>query len=195
MRLFVLCLALCAAAGPAAAAEKPVYKWNEANEFYFILPAPQELRFKDADRNETVRPWGFGLRAAGAGERFSRTGALQYRTARTDGGSAFWLLDLLVGMEYLTPQGQGPLRFSAGAFADLGLSDSTLYAAPALAAGMLYVTDREALTPTGLTLGLVWRPARVDIENAGAGRAAELRPALWLKAGYIFEGFWSVKEK
>lgn len=194
MRALLLGL-LLAAGAPCAAADKPVYKWNAANEFYFVLPGPQTVYYQGAGATETVRPWGFGLRGVGAGERFSRTGALQYRTARTSGGDSFWLLDLLAGLEYLTPAGAGPLRYSAAALADLGLSDTTLYAAPVLGAGLLYVTDREAATPTGLTLGVFWRPLRVDIDNAGAGRDAELRPALWFKLGYLFEGFWSLKEK
>lgn len=33
------------------------------------------------------------------------------------------------------------------------------------------------------------------LSNAGGGKASTLKPALGFKIGYIFEGFWTTREK
>ncbi len=105
-------------------------------------------------------------------------------------------MDLLLGMEYMAPKVQGkPLRFTASAFADLGLSDTTLYAAPVLSAGLLYTTNESADTPTGLTFDIYYRLTDIDLDNVGGGKSGTLKPALGFKVGYIFEGFWTTKEE
>ena len=191
---------LCASATYACAAEsKQVYKWVSANEYYFILPTEQDLHLSDAGTTESVKPWGFGFRAVG-NETFSKTGGLQLQSIKVDnphtGRSTFYLLDLLLGMEYMAPKVQGkPLRFTAAAFADLGLSDTTLYAAPVISAGLLYTTNEIADTPTGLTFDIFYRLTDIDLDNVGNGKAGTLKPALGFKVGYIFEGFWTTKEK
>jgi len=92
----------------------------------------------------------------------------------------------------MTPKVQGkPLRFTAQAYADRGLSDTTLYAAPMISAGMLYTTNEFADTPTGFTFDVFYR----HLDNMGGGKAGTLKPALGFKIGYIFEGFWTTKEK
>lgn len=112
------------------------------------------------------------------------------------GKDTFYLFDLLLGMEYMAPKVQGkPLRFTAQAFADLGLSDTTLYAAPVISAGLLYTTDETSDTPTGLTFDVFYRLTDIDLDNVGGGKAGTLKPALGFKVGYIFEGFWTTKEK
>ncbi|OQA07486.1 MAG: hypothetical protein BWY65_01861 [Firmicutes bacterium ADurb.Bin373] len=35
----------------------------------------------------------------------------------------------------------------------------------------------------------------LDLDTVGGGKAGTLKPALGFKIGYIFEGFWTVKEK
>ena len=136
---------------PARAAEsKPVYKWVSANEFYFILPTPQDLYLPGNKDTAVVHPLGLGFRAVGNGERFSRTGALQIQSVKASNRSlpetnSFYILDMLLGLEYMTPQVQGkPLRFTASALGDFGLSDTTLFMAPVLSAGLLYTTDEYA---------------------------------------------------
>ncbi len=181
-----------------AAESKPVWKWVSANEYYFILPAGQDLHVSGGG-TESVKPWGFGLRAVG-NETFSKTGGLQFQSVKVDNSSTgkdtFYLLDLLLGMEYMAPKVQGkPLRFTASAFADLGLSDTTLYAAPVISAGLLYTTNETADTPTGLTFDIFYRLTDIDLDNVGNGKAGTLKPALGFKVGYIFEGFWTTKEK
>lgn len=181
-----------------AAESKPVWKWVAANEYYFILPAAQDLHVSGGG-TESVKPWGFGFRAVG-NETFSKTGGLQLQSIKVDnagtGKNTFYLLDLLLGMEYMAPKVQGkPLRFTAGAFADLGLSDTTLYAAPVISAGLLYTTDEAAETPTGLTFDVFYRLTDIDLDNVGNSKAGTLKPALGFKVGYIFEGFWTTKEK
>ena len=194
--LFVL---LSAGLSQARAAEaKPVYKWMSANEYYFILPTSQDLAISGAG-TESVKPWGFGFRAVGH-ETFAKTGGLQFQSVKVDGPSTghntFYLWELMVGMEYMAPKVQSkPLRFTASALGDFGLSDTTFFVAPVLSAGLLYTTDETALTPTGFTFDIYYRLADIDLESVGGGRSGTLKPALGFKVGYIFEGFWKVKEK
>ena len=181
-----------------AAESKPVWKWVAANEYYFILPAAQDLHISGGG-TESVKPLGFGFRAVG-NETVSKTGGLQFQSIKVDnprtGRDTFYLLDLLLGMEYMAPKVQGkPLRLTASAFADLGLSDTTLYAAPVISAGLLYTTNETADTPTGLTFDIFYRLTDIDLDNVGNGKAGTLKPALGFKVGYIFEGFWTTKEK
>jgi hypothetical protein len=196
---FVAALLLAVYAVDALAADpKPVYKWVSANEYYFLLPTSQDLTISGAG-TENVKPWGFGFRAVGH-ETFAKTGGLQFQSVKVDspstGRNTFYLWELLLGMEYMAPKVQGkPLRFTAAALADLGLSDTTFFVAPVLSAGLLYTTDETALTPTGFTFDIYYRLADIDLDSVGGGRSGTLKPALGFKVGYIFEGFWAVKEK
>jgi len=181
-----------------AAAPKPVYTWVSANEYYFLLPTSQDLAISGAG-TESVKPWGFGFRAVGH-ETFAKTGGLQFQSVKVDspstGRNTFYLWELLLGMEYMAPKVQGkPLRFTASALADLGLSDTTFFVSPVLSAGLLYTTDETALTPTGFTFDIYYRLADIDLDSVGGGRSGTLKPALGFKVGYIFEGFWTIKEK
>lgn len=196
---FVAALLLAVYAADAlAAAPKPVYTWVSANEYYFLLPTSQDLAISGAG-TESVKPWGFGFRAVGH-ETFAKTGGLQFQSVKVDspstGRTTFYLWELLLGMEYMAPKVQGkPLRFTASALADLGLSDTTFFVAPVLSAGLLYTTDASALTPTGFTFDIYYRLADIDLDSVGGGRSGTLKPALGFKVGYIFEGFWTIKEK
>lgn len=196
LMLFVL---LSAGLAQARAAEaKPVYKWVSANEYYFLLPTSQDLAISGAG-TESVKPWGFGFRAVGH-ETFAKTGGLQFQSIKVDspstGRNTFYLWELMLGMEYMVPKVQGkPLRFTASALGDFGLSDTTFFVAPVLSAGMLYTTDETALTPTGFTFDIYYRLADIDLDSVGGGHGGTLKPALGFKVGYIFEGFWAVKEK
>lgn len=182
-----------------AADGKPVYKWMAANEYYMIMPTAQTLNISGGG-SESVKPWGFGFRAVGNNETISKTGGLQFQSIKVDnphtGKDTFYLFDLLLGMEFMTPKVQGkPFRFTAQAYADLGLSDTTLYAAPMISAGFLYTTKEFTDTPTGLTFDVFYRLIDLDLDNVGGGKAGTLKPALGFKVGYIFEGFWTVKDK
>lgn len=182
-----------------AAESKPVYKWVSANEYYFLLPAAGQTLDISGGGSDSVKPWGFGFRAVGQ-DTFSKTGGLQFQSVKVDnphtGKNTFYLFDLLLGMEYMAPKVQGkPLRFTAQAFADLGLSDTTLYAAPVISAGLLYTTDEYAETPKGLTFDVYYRLTDIDLDNVGGGKAGTLKPAFGFKVGYIFEGFWTTKDK
>lgn len=199
---YVVALMLLLLGGQAwlsAAESKPVYKWVSANEYYFLLPAAGQTLDISGGGSDNVKPWGFGFRAVGQ-DTFSKTGGLQFQSVRVDnprtGKDTFYLFDLLLGMEYMAPKVQGkPLRFTAQAFADLGLSDTTLYVAPVISAGLLYTTDEYAETPKGLTFDVYYRLADIDLDNVGGGKAGTLKPALGVKVGYVFEGFWTTKEK
>ena len=182
-----------------AADTKPVYKWMAANEYYMIMPTAQTLNISGGG-SESVKPWGFGVRAVGNNETISKTGGLQFQSIKVDnphtGKDTFYLFDLLLGLEFMTPKVQGkPLRFTAQAYADLGLSDTTMYAAPMISAGLLYTTEEFASTPTGFTFDIFYRLIDLDLDNVGGGKAGTLKPALGFKIGYIFEGFWTTKEK
>ena len=196
LALFVL---LSSGLAQARAAEaKPVYQWVSANEYYFILPTGQDLYLPRNGDTLSVRPWGFGFRAVGH-ETFAKTGGLQFQSIKVDnpstGRNTFYLWELLAGMEYIAPKVQGkPLRFKASAVADLGLSDTTFFVAPIISAGLLYATEEYSSTPTGFTFDIYYRLSDIDLDNVGGG-AGTLKPALGFKVGYIFEGFWTVKEK
>ncbi len=198
--ILIVLLAACPAAARAADG-KPVYKWVSANEYYFILPAPQDIYFPGNKDTEVAHPWGLGVRAVGNGERFSRTGALQLQSVKISGrnlpeANSFYILDLLLGLEYMTPKVQDKtLRFTASAVGDIGLSNTDFFLAPVLSAGFLYTTDQAAETPTGLTFSVFYRPTDIALSDVGSGTKATLRPALGVKLGYIFEGFWTTKEK
>lgn len=196
----IACLFILLVSSPAIAAEsKPVWKWVAANEYYFILPVAQNLHLSGSNKTVSVSPWGIGFRAVG-NEAFSKTGGLQLQSIKVDnpitGKDTFYLLELLLGMEYISPKTQGKsLRYKTAAFADFGLSDTTLYAAPILSAGLLYTTDEFSDTPTGLTFDVFYRLTDIDLDNVGGGQAGTLKPALGFKLGYIFEGFWTTKDK
>lgn len=195
----ILFILLSAGLSQARAAEaKPVYKWVSANEYYFLLPTSQDLAISGAG-TENVKPWGFGFRAVGH-ETFAKTGGLQFQSVKVDspstGRNTFYLWELMLGMEYMAPKVQGkPLRFTASALGDFGFSDTTFFVAPVLAAGLLYTTDETAITPTGFTFDIYYRLVDIDLDSVGGGRSGTIKPALGFKVGYIFEGFWAVKEK
>ena len=191
MKKILLSLAvLLAWAGPAAA--KPVWSWVSANEYYMILPMAQDLR-RAVGGTETVKPWGLGLRAVG-NETVSRTGGIQVQSLKA-GDDRFYLLELMLGMEYMTPKSARPMRFRFGALGDLGMSETTFFVAPVLTAGFLYTTDLAAETPTGITFDLFYRLTDIDLDNTGSGGSATLKPAVGFKVGYVLEGFWTVKDK
>jgi hypothetical protein len=198
---YALILFVLLSAGPSlarAAESKPVYKWVSANEYYFILPTGQDLYLPRNGDTLSVNPWGFGFRAVGH-ETFAKTGGLQFQSIKVDnpstGRNTFYLWELLAGMEYIAPKVQGkPLRFKASAVADLGLSDTTFFVAPILSAGLLYATEEYSATPTGFTFDIYYRLSDIDLDEVGGG-AGTLKPALGFKVGYIFEGFWTTKEK
>lgn len=195
----LLFLAIAAAVNPAWAAEaKPSYTWVSANEYYMLLPTAQDLAISGAG-TESVKPWGLGFRATGD-QTFSKTGGLQLASVKVDspvaGRNTFYMLALLAGMQYTSPKVPGkPLRFTASGLGEFGLSDTTLYMAPLLSAGLLYTTEEYSLTPTGFTLDIYWRLADIDFDNVGGGRSGTLKSGIGLKLGYIFEGFWTTKEK
>ena len=198
---FVLLLFILLSAGLSqahAAEAKPVYHWVSANEYYFILPTGQDLYLPRNGDTLNVKPWGFGFRAVGH-ETFAKTGGLQFQSIKVDnpstGRNTFYLWELLAGMEYIAPKVQGkPLRFKASAVADLGLSDTTFFVTPIISAGLLYATEEYSSTPTGFTFDIYYRLSDIDLDNVGGG-AGTLKPALGFKVGYIFEGFWTTKEK
>lgn len=183
-----------------AAESKPIYSWVSANEFYFILPAPQDMYFPGNKDTTVVHPWGLGIRAVGNGERFSKTGGLQIQQVKVSnrslpGANTFYIFDFLAGLEYMTPKVQGkPFRFTTSAFGDFGLSNN-FFLAPIISAGLLYTTDEAAATPTGLTFNVFYRPTEIDLDDVGGGKIGRLQPAFGFKVGYIFEGFWTTKEK
>ena len=192
---------LAAGLSPARAAEnKPVYSWVSANEFYFILPAPQDLYLPGNKDTTVVHPWGLGFRAVGNGERFSKTGGLQIQQVKVSNRSlpdtnSFYVVDFLAGLEYMTPKVEKkPLRFTASVLGDFGLSNN-FFMAPIISAGLLYTTEEAAATPTGLTFNIFYRPTEIDLDDVGGGKSGRLQPALGFKVGYVFEGFWTTKEK
>ncbi|MCX5792764.1 MAG: hypothetical protein NTY45_11220 [Elusimicrobia bacterium] len=190
------CLAILLAGSLPAGAAVPVYKWFPSNEFYFAAPLAQNLHYPGGTARAAA--WAFGFRAVSNGEGVGKTGAFQIqhltvnnKTAGVNG--SFYLLELLAGAEYISPAAQNqPMRFTAAALANLGLSDTTLYMAPMLTAGLLYQTNPAEQIPNGFSLTLYYRLTDIHLDNA-AGKPAALRPAAGLRLGYIFPGFWTQK--
>lgn len=187
-------LVILALAAPAAAAA-PGLTWASATEGYFTMPLGSQVRYPDNNKTVDTDAWGFGLRAVGNGEGVSRTAGLQFErhTASNSGlgvNGTFYLFDFLAGAEYVSPVRNGrPLRFTASGLIDLGMSDTTFYLAPVLTAGLLYQKNVYDTAPGGFTLTLYYRFTDIDLDNA-AGKAGTLKPALGVRLGYIFEGFW-----
>ena len=201
---FILLSALLAAAlaGSALAADsKPVYKWVSANEFYFNLPVPQNMYLPGNKDTAQVNPWGLGFRAVGNGEKFSKTGGLQIQKVSVSNRSlpeanSFYIFDMLAGVEYFSPQVENkPLRFTASALGDFGLAGTDLFMAPVIGAGLFYQTGPQGETPSGLNFTLFYRLTEISISDVGGGKAGRLQPGLGFRIGYIFEGFWTTKEK
>lgn len=196
MRAILLAIAICLPAAAQAAA--PALKWVSATEGYFTMPFGSQVRYPDNNKTVDTDAWGFGLRAVGNGEGISRTAGLQFErhTASNSGlgvNGTFYLFDFLAGAEYVSPvRSNKPLRFTAGGLIDLGMSDTTFYLAPVLTAGLLYQKNVYDTAPGGFTLTLYYRFTDIDLDNA-AGKAGTLRPALGVRLGYIFEGFWAPK--
>lgn len=62
-------------------------------------------------------------------------------------------------------------------------------------AGLHYTTEEYADTPAGFTFDVFCRLIDLELDNVGGGRSGTLKPALGFKIGYMFEGFWTTKEK
>ena len=60
---------------------------------------------------------------------------------------------------------------------------------------VVWIGPEYADTPTGLTFDVFYRLIDLDLDSVGGGKSGTLKPALGIKIGYIFEGFWTVKEK
>ena len=193
---FLLILFFLFSAVPSHSAA-PIYKWFPSNEFYFSAPFSQSVHYPGKTIHADT--WALGYRAVGNGVGVDKTGGLQIQKLTVSNSAlglngSFYLLEFLLGGEYLSPKVENkPLRFSAGLLADLGLADTTLFMAPMLTAGLLYQTIPGQI-PSGITLSVYYRLSSISIDDA-AGRPATLRPAVGLKLGYIFEGFWAPKEK
>ena len=193
MRLILLSILFAFPAAAIAAA--PVFTWISADEFYFTAPLNQQVRYNANHQTSNTQAWGFGARAVGKGQGINPTGGIQFERYTVSNSNlgvngTFYLFEFLGGAEYITPvKNNKPLRLTAAALADLGLSDTTLYIAPMLTAGLLYQTNTNTNSPQGLTLNLYYRFTDVKLDNA-AGKSGTLRPALGLRLGYIFKGFW-----
>ena len=187
-------LLLLILATPAAAAT-PGLQWVSATEGYFTLPVAQRVHYTANGKTVDADGWGMGLRAVGDGDGLSRTAGLQFERYTVSNGAAgvngtFYLFDFLIGGEYVSPvRNNKPLRFTAGALADLGMSDTSFYVTPVLTAGLLYQQNVYDTAPGGFALTLYYRLASLDLESA-AGKAGTVRPALGVRLGYTFEGFW-----
>ena len=196
---FTIILAGFANFAQAAKKKKWIHKWNAADEIYFILPLPQEMRFQRED-TAIVHPWGFGLRAVGNNEGFSGTGGLQVQSVRTgnlnlSATNSFYVFDLFMGLEYMTPKVENkPLRYTASALGGFGLSSGDFFMTSIISAGILYTTEEHANTPVGLSFNLFYRLTETDLNNS-SGANGLLEPCFGFKIGYIFKGFWAVEEE
>jgi len=197
----ILLVLLAAVAAPAGAAQSPPFSnWVSANEYYLILPAPQDIYFQGNKETAVAYPWGFGFRALGNGrELLSKTGAVQVQIGKVSGhglpeAKSLYVTDMLLGLDYMTLKVKGrPLRFTASALGDFGLANTEFFMAPVISAGLLYTTDESAETPAGLAFNVFYRLININLGDLGGGKSGTLRPALGFKIGYIFEGFWSTR--
>lgn len=180
-----------------AATKKPVQTWEPSGETYFVLPLGQDIYYPANDRKVSADAWGFGYRLLGSKEGVSRTAALQLQrvSARNaaigvDGG--FYMLEVMAGGEFISAQSASKLRFTASAMADFGFAGGDLFMAPVLTLGALYQVKNEYDQPSGLHLSLFYRLTEIHVGDA-AGRTGKLKPAIGLRLGYAFPGFWLTK--
>jgi len=198
--LFVL-LAANMPGSARAAEDKPAFKWVPNNEFYFILPLPQDMYLPENKETAQVHPWGLGLMALGNGEKFSKTGGLQIQRVSVSnrslsGSNSFYVFDFLAGLEYMSPKVQNkPLRFTASMLGDIGFSVNDFLMAPVVSAGLFYQTDNDSDAPSGMNFTFFYRLMEINLSDVGGGKSGKLQPALGFKIGYIFKGFWTPKDK
>ncbi len=178
-----------------AAAKKPGQTWEPAGETYFVLPLDQRVYYPANDREVSAGAWGFGYRLPVGREGVSRSAALQLQRLSVrntaigvDGG--FYLLEILAGGEYISHPNPAKFRLTASVMADFGLAGGDLFMAPMLTLGTLYQVKSEYDQPSGPHLSLFYRLTEVHMGDA-AGRAGKLRPAIGLRLGYAFPGFWT----
>ena len=184
--------------GLARAEDKPSFKWIPNNEFYFILPLPQNIYLPGNRETAQVHPWGLGLMSLGNGETFSKTGGLQLQHVNLSGSldedNSFYVFDFLAGLGYMSPKVQSkPLRFTASVLGDIGLAAGDFFMAPVVSAGLFYQTDNGSDAPSGINLTFFYRLTEITLNDLGGGKSGKLRPALGFKIGYIFQGFWTQK--
>ncbi|MCX5785273.1 MAG: hypothetical protein NTX59_06260 [Elusimicrobia bacterium] len=200
MKILLAVLLAAAMPGMARAENKPAFKWVPNNEFYFILPLPQNIYLPGNKETAQVRPWGLGLMSLGNGEEFSKTGGLQLQHVNLNGSSlgadnSFYIFDFLAGLGYMSPKIQTkPLRFTASALGDIGLAAGDFFMAPVVSAGLFYQTDNGSDAPSGINFTFFYRFTEISLSDMGGGTSGKLRPALGFKIGYIFKGFWTQKE-
>jgi len=194
IRLLVLLAVLAAPVGLWAA--MPGYSWYPANELYFTVPVKQTIHYSEGGRTRNADAWGFGYRVVGDGQGVNTTSAFQLQrvtagnsTARVN--TALTFFDLLTGVEYNFTNKNRPLHFSVAALVNLGFCEPTPYMAPMLTGSVLYRTN-AATTAENLILTFYYRLTDVALASVD-GQAAILRPALGLRLGYIFQGFWGPK--
>lgn len=197
MRLSLAVFLLLAAAPARAAA--PAYQWFPSNEFYFSAPLTQDIHYPSNNKTSHADAWALGFRAVGNGSGVGKTGGLQIQHLTVNNGGSgvngsFYLLEMLAGAEYISPKvDNSPLRFTAGLLANAGLADTTLFVAPMLTAGLLYQTAATQV-PAGFSLAFYYRFTDIALNDA-AGQPGALRPALGLRLGYTFKGFWTRQQK
>lgn len=195
-RILILLLAFAPAAA-SAAAKGSGQIWKPSGETYFLLPVNQDIYYPADDREVRAGAWGFGYRLTGGREGVSRTAALQLqlvsaRDAAIGVDGSFYLVEIMGGGEYISPQSRNKLRFTASAMADFGFAGGDLFLAPMLTVGALYQVSNLHDQPSGPHLSLFCRLTEIHVGDA-AGRTGKLRPVAGLRLGYAFPGFWGRK--
>lgn len=180
-----------------AATKKPEQKWEPSGETYFLLPISQDIRYTASNRTVSADAWGLGYRFLGSKEGVSRTAALQIQRLSVDDSAAgvdgsFYMAEILAGGEFISPLFNNNLRFTLSAMGDFGIAGGDLFMAPMLTIGALYQVKSEYNQPSGLHLSLFYRLTEIRSGDA-AGRDGRIKPAIGLRLGYAFPGFWLTK--
>lgn len=195
-KVLILLLALAPVTAQAAT-KKPEQRWEPSGETYFVLPLNQDIYYPANDRKVSADAWGFGYRFLGNREGVSRTAGMQLqrvsaRNAAIGVDGSFYMLEIMAGGEFISAQSDSKLRFTASAMADFGFAGGDLFMAPVLTLGALYQVKSLYDQPSGLHLSLFYRLTEVHIGDA-AGKTGKLKPAIGLRLGYAFPGFWGTK--
>ncbi len=181
--------------------EQVVYLWNYPQNFYFILPTASKLKFPSENLIKTINQWGVGFTTVGW-EKMSLITGIELKGARIkvkyDSGN-FYIVNLLLGFKYIFPKENRKFWVTSSLVGEFGLSGSNLFAAPVFSVGLIY-PQKNIVEPiyssqviNGFSFELFLRPVELEFDNACCNKKGVLKPQLGIKAGYIFEGFWSQK--
>lgn len=172
---------------------KESYKWYDSSLFYFNVPVNERLEFSQKDKK--IHPFGAGFQIINPYSVISKTFAFEIEYADTGKSinikeDNLWMLTLKYGLTYISDKKENKkFSFISSVFADLGLANEKVFFTPEFSAGFLYFTNdynRESFV-----FSLFYRPFKINTGTLSGYNDVKIKPVLGIRAGYLFEGFWS----